>query len=230
MPMSYILDRDQRTSGHVGLIFYGYGGSSSYRTVVQPLDGINIPSIESDSSRWPTRMCLGLLTLPMFSERAMSFRRSWMADSTQTGLRCLAVQVTQMIGYTITSTGESESDSPKSLAFTKYVASFADRDMVMRYHFGLGIGHAYSHTQPPCPSGCITESHNDLDDLERLTDSLESEHADFESVTSSPGGSDLESDEECGELNSESVLGDYADLDGWDDTDMVALNLNEYEF
>ena len=27
--------------------------------------------------------------------------------------------------------------------------SFVDRDMVMRYHWGLGVGHVYSHSDAP---------------------------------------------------------------------------------
>lgn len=107
--------------------------------------------------------------------------------------------------------------------------------MIMRYHFGLGIGHMYSHTQPvpttpppqqPCPSECTMESH--INELEHPTDSLQSEPADFESVPSSPNGSDLESDEECVESESDSILGDYVDMDGWDGAEVVTFN--EYEF
>lgn len=133
--------------------------------------------------------------------------------------------MTRTIGNAITSTGESESDLFKP--FANYMASFVDRDMLMRYHFGLGIGHIYSHTQPSCPSGSITESRNN--DSEHLSNSLESGHADFESVTSSSDRSDPESDEEHEELDSESILGDYADMDGWDGTDSDAV-MNEYEF
>lgn len=30
---------------------------------------------------------------------------------------------------------------------------FVDRDMVMRYHWGLGIGHVYAHVQSPIEDG-----------------------------------------------------------------------------
>ena len=67
-----------------------------------------------------------------------------------------------------------------------------------------------------------------INELEHLTDSLQSEPADFESVPSSPNGSDLELDEECVESELDSILGDYVDMDGWDGTEVVAFN--EYEF
>jgi hypothetical protein len=33
--------------------------------------------------------------------------------------------------------------------YIPFILRFADRDMVMRYHWGLGIGHVYSHSQAP---------------------------------------------------------------------------------
>jgi hypothetical protein len=30
--------------------------------------------------------------------------------------------------------------------FTDTITSFADRDSLMRFHYGLGVGHVYSHT------------------------------------------------------------------------------------
>ncbi|KAF8440941.1 hypothetical protein L210DRAFT_3645184 [Boletus edulis BED1] len=104
-----------------------------------------------------------------------------------------------------------------------HINCFVDRDMLMHYHFGLGIGHVYSHTQPST-SGSIMESSNN--DTEHPGDSLDSGHADLDSVTSSSDGSDPESDEE---LDSESVLGYFSDMDGWDGSDSDTV-VNEYEF
>lgn len=113
--------------------------------------------------------------------------------------------------------------------------SFADRDMVMRYYWGLGIGHAYSHATPmtlinsdsvfhsapqsPSSNGDLNSDHvaKEFYDLEHDTELL----SELEFEPPSPVGSDSETD-------SDSVLDDYADLDGWDDLDQGALD--GYEF
>lgn len=112
-------------------------------------------------------------------------------------------------------------------------SSFADRDMVMRYYWGLGIGHAYSHATPmtltnidsgfhsapqPPSSNDVEHVAKEFDDLEHDAELLS--EIDFEPP--SPVGSESETD-------SDSVLvDDYADLDGWDDLDQGALD--GYEF
>ena len=50
-----------------------------------------------------------------------------------------------MIGMDITLIGANFSSPYQVCLFWNYHHSFADRDMAMRYHWGLGIGHAYSH-------------------------------------------------------------------------------------
>ena len=51
----------------------------------------------------------------------------------------------------------------------KFVLSFADRDMMMRYHWGLGVGHTYAHrktTVPPNADGNnLDETHQDEDTI-----------------------------------------------------------------
>jgi hypothetical protein len=37
----------------------------------------------------------------------------------------------------------------KRCTFLTLTISFVDRDMVMRYHWGLGVGHTYSHVPGP---------------------------------------------------------------------------------
>lgn len=124
--------------------------------------------------------------------------------------------------------------------------SFVDR---MRYHWGLGIGHTYSHTQSTLMIQTHTEadnpgsqlpqkassgnlefkavgghtSHND-DLPECLANSLESGEFDSHPLITDRFSSDSdESDWDYdlpveAELDSESelVLGDDADIDGWD--------------
>lgn len=110
--------------------------------------------------------------------------------------------------------------------------------MAMRYHFGLGIGHTYSHAHLDLVSTAVSSqrphSNNMGDDAshvadsERMPESLESEPSDIESDSSSPDGSDSELDERSEESDSESALGNYVDMDGWNDVDMDLLN--RYEF
>lgn len=43
--------------------------------------------------------------------------------------------------------------------------SFVDRDMVMRYHFGLGVGHVYSHGSHPLSKNNVMEQRLDVPEL-----------------------------------------------------------------
>lgn len=54
-----------------------------------------------------------------------------------------------MIGMNIISTGELTEIS--SFEFSQYYhTSFVDRDTIMHFHYGLGVGHVYSHQTNPC--------------------------------------------------------------------------------
>jgi hypothetical protein len=72
------------------------------------------------------------------------------------------------IGTFITSIGESQltslfpwSDSEFNFNFV----SFADRDMAMRYYWGLGVGHTYAHGErDPAPDNGGASEHNDPDE------------------------------------------------------------------
>ena len=87
--------------------------------------------------------------------------------------------------------------------------------MLIRYHWGLGIGHTYSHitapiqsqfhsiVQPPQASKLDTAKDEDLAGIMRTELDLDS---DFEPEGSEPD-SEFQSD-------SESVLGDQVDMDG----------------
>lgn len=104
--------------------------------------------------------------------------------------------------------------------------------MAMRYHFGLGIGHTYSHehmgSTTPLPHPSEGNMEDEGDDLCGPSDSLQSELNDSESDRSSADGSDSEPDEGSGKSDSESILGEYVDMDGWNDADMDTFD--EYEF
>lgn len=108
----------------------------------------------------------------------------------------------------------------------------------MRYHWGLGIGHTYSHhdrpvsisqISPDSPADCRNTCHSSYSSTQmgdhtghtedKVDDSGYS--TDPESEAPSPAGSDLDSE-------SESILGDFADIDGWDDLDLGACH--GYEF
>ena len=110
---------------------------------------------------------------------------------------------------------------------------FVDRDMLMRYHWGLGIGHTYSHNSPAASQFCrtsqcslppyhVTQDHIDeKNGGESLADDLQTE-SDFNELEFEPEGSDsgIESQSE-----SESILGDRADMYGLDCNEMSG-----YEF
>ncbi|KIK25266.1 hypothetical protein PISMIDRAFT_43715, partial [Pisolithus microcarpus 441] len=64
--------------------------------------------------------------------------------------------------------GRSHSDHTSLSPVTKdtddwnyyYINRFADRDMLLRYHWGLGVGHMYSHVHSPAQ--CDLESECNL--------------------------------------------------------------------
>lgn len=103
---------------------------------------------------------------------------------------------TRMIGVDTTSIGELGAPSHTHWA---HHFRFVDRDMVMRFHFGLGVGHVYSHhrpTQPELqPEGSVTHAtltHDDEDLVE--TDEVENQEdsEDDDEDSSTRGGSDVE--------------------------------------
>jgi len=83
---------------------------------------------------------------------------------------------------------------------------FVDRDMVMRYHWGLGVGHSYAHKQGPASRQSGTE------DIQPEGEDDESEMAIPQGVTNNHRSANEEDDSSS--LNSV----DY-DQDGWQDTD-----------
>lgn len=70
-----------------------------------------------------------------------------------------------MIGKPIMSIGESITLPHKNPALT-FVNRFVDRDMLMRYHWGLGVGHVHSHGLVGVPTTVEDETDGSLKDLE----------------------------------------------------------------
>lgn len=106
------------------------------------------------------------------------------------------MRATRMIGVDTTSIGEL--GAPPRTHRAHYLR-FVDRDMLMRFHFGLGVGHVYSHhrpTQPePQPEGSAayaTSPHDVEDSVE--TDEVENQEdsEDDDEDGGTEGGSDAE--------------------------------------
>ena len=118
--------------------------------------------------------------------------------------------------------------------------------MIMRYHWGLSIGHTYLHIQPvsmTCweadksvsllpqqpnhDSDMLADDRTShIDDLGHLDDSLESSKFEFDPRSLNLDESDCDSNNDS-DKESDSVLGDYVDMDGWDNADN---SLEEYKF
>jgi hypothetical protein len=94
-----------------------------------------------------------------------------------------------------------------------YPARFSDRDLLMRYHWGLSVGHFHAH-QPASTSGRVSDLAEDAQDIQ--VPDMELQEALRESLEqANDRGSDVgyESD------NPELCLEDR-DLEGWDDIEM----------
>ena len=101
------------------------------------------------------------------------------------------------------------------------LSSFIDRDMLMRYHWGLGIGHAYVHTTVASPN---SKSHSSFPSSEppnsskHDTDNCRHDKINEGDIADESELLEFEPDSESGsESHSdlESVLGDHADMYGW---------------
>ena len=84
-----------------------------------------------------------LLIQQMYFGAVTLYQLLQMDDNAWTVLQRLRTVVILMIGGIITSTGAFLC----KFSFTdlNVVSRFADRDMLMRYHWGLGVGHVYAH-------------------------------------------------------------------------------------
>ena len=94
-----------------------------------------------------------------------------------------------------------------------YPPRFSDRDLLMRYHWGLGVGHFHAH-QSASTSGCVSDLAEDTQDIQGP--GMELQEASGESLTqANRRGSDMGYESE----NPELCLEDR-DLEGWDDIEM----------
>ena len=105
------------------------------------------------------------------------------------------------------------------------LSRFVDRDMLMRYHWGLGIGHAYSHTafstnSQPCSTPQQSRSNRDDTENYRLCCANdEGENLTFAGMQTEED-SELEFEPDDSESSiesqsdSESILGDHIDMYG----------------
>ena len=103
------------------------------------------------------------------------------------------------------------------------LSSFVDRDMLMRYHWGLGIGHTYAHNTSSTESLLRSTSqrtqplHSRRHDVEDHKCHVDDEIDESGDADSTETEWDFEQDSECGESQSdesESILGDLADMYG----------------
>lgn len=115
----------------------------------------------------------------------------------------------------------------------------------MRYHWGLGIGHTYSHAtsiaainsesellntrsprQPSSPG-----QHDAGDQTSRVDDKTNGSEHDLESESESEIFDDSSDESQVDfESESESVLADYVDMDGWDNVCADSDAFGGYEF
>jgi hypothetical protein len=94
-----------------------------------------------------------------------------------------------------------------------YPARFSDRDLLMRYHWGLGVGHFYAH-QPASTLGHVSDMAGDAQDSQ--VPDMELQEASRESLEQpNDKGSDMGYDSDNPELSLED-----RDLEGWDDIEM----------
>ena len=133
MLISYTLGPILGITSHDALSFCGCVG---LKCLINCRAGSSLPLTLPALSRWPQLMRLVSWTLLIYSDVAILYPHLKAESCIQMVLQCLITPTTQKIGNTITLIGEK-----------KMYISFVDRDMVMRYHWGLGIGHVYAHVK-----------------------------------------------------------------------------------
>ena len=146
MPALFLLDvKAYKFTKLDGLNFYRSGGIS---TKTQTCDGITQDWIGSlfppslprvPSYLWTPTMCCALVT---------SYPLSPMARGIRTKLGYLAARMTHKIGLGVMWTGECKHAEVRLIHWYFYSNSFVDRDMVMKYHLRLAIGHTCAHNWP----------------------------------------------------------------------------------
>ena len=104
-----------------------------------------------------------------------------------------------------------------------HICRFADRDILMRYHWGLGIGHTYSHEDSENINGQYSEVDEDEVDETGGNDSVPGQNV--------PGGSGCSDDPELDDHDSDSHSSTSGDADRdvaeSDESDEELLELTE---
>ena len=90
-------------------------------------------------------------TLLIYSDVAIFYPHLKVESCIQMVLQCLITPTTQKIGNTITLISEKKMYVSYLFSAQKvrFPLRFDDRDMVMWYHWGLGIEHVYAHVKRP---------------------------------------------------------------------------------
>ena len=128
-----------------GLNFYGSDGIS---TKAQTCNGVTQDWIGSLSPLSLLRVPSDLWTHTMCYTLVTSYPLSPMASGIRMKLGYLAACMTCKIGLGIMWTSECKHAEVRLIHWYFYLNSFVDQDMVMRYHWGLAIGHTYAHNRP----------------------------------------------------------------------------------
>lgn len=122
--------------------------------------------------------------------------------------------VPRMVKITINTTLTGGFIAYLLLPISSYSPRFSDRDLLMRYHWGLGVGHFHAH-QSALTSGCISDLTEDAEETQvpdpGLQETLGESHAQDNDRDSDSMGYESEKPELC--------LEDL-DLEGWDDVEM----------
>jgi len=101
------------------------------------------------------------------------------------------------------------------------LSSFVDRDMLMRFHWGLAVGHVYTHQQP-CANGSVVWGNSGQDLQSRNgPEDPEVSRMDEDIIGSGTDGSGSESDDDDYESSEE------GEEDNDDDDDERWLDINE---
>ena len=106
------------------------------------------------------------------------------------------------------------------------VSSFVDRDMVMRYHWGLGVGHTYAHEVDN--EGTQSET-NGGDELDQAADSCSGAiHYTFPDVSDNDE-SDKDKEHPVADVGSDGGGSDSESVGSVDDSDIENYDTLDYQ-
>jgi hypothetical protein len=96
---------------------------------------------------------------------------------------------------------------------------FADRDMMMRFYLGLGVGHLYAHSQATAPDHSAAKENREVAD---------DEEPDMNDQPITPGSREGEDADETSAEESLDSIDDGSSIDGEDseidDGDLLAID------